>query len=511
MKDLTYLIKTFNRPKCCESIVSQIREQDEVNPIVVIDDGNRNPNLPNTVNHIITEFDIGLAEGRNVGLTHCDTKYTILMDDDFDLSSKLSLLYDGIVKSDADIVAGTVGRPKGKSYWIGTLEKTEKSIKIKQHPKGIDTATGFPIFDIVQNFFIAKTDFLKSVLWNAEYKIGAEHMDFFMRAMEKNPKILLHPKSIAFNKHINNPNYKKYKQRYTAFLSKFFRNNDLETIKVENVQKKNHVVISNDNGAAAWGQEPLDRWPETKFIILTHQRSGSTLLSNAINDMNWAVCGGEILHKRPGHRKLHYKRLFNSKTMHPITVNPHSSLYKPHFLDYYFYDYFWALPAAARPHAAGFKFFINHIEDIDISDHIANDPTIKIIRLKRENPIYSLVSFLAADKTNNWFNDTQLGTVQVSSQQVIEANDALKKQDEFVDKYRDTHEILNLTYKDLCLDYEKSILKVSAFLKLPHEVPEQSLKKQDKRLLQNKIRNYNQLKTSLNGRPEAEFLVDKEF
>src|SRR5512143_3189093 len=81
-EQLTVLIKTFERPKVLRRLLISIRRQYPDLKIVVVDDS-RQPIDIEGVRTIPMPFDSGVSAGRNEGLKHIDTRYTLVLDDDF--------------------------------------------------------------------------------------------------------------------------------------------------------------------------------------------------------------------------------------------------------------------------------------------------------------------------------------------------------------------------------------------------------------------------------------------
>lgn len=110
MDDITIVIKTFERKK---SLICLLRSIQKYYPdvfIIIVDDSKKsyreeilNSFRDLNINYIVTEFDIGLSEGRNILLRNVKTKYFMLCDDDFefdkrtDINKAIQILKNGSV------------------------------------------------------------------------------------------------------------------------------------------------------------------------------------------------------------------------------------------------------------------------------------------------------------------------------------------------------------------------------------------------------------------------------
>ena len=107
---LTAVIKTFERPKALQRLLTSIKRQYPSLHIIVVDDS-RNPIKLDGVETIIMPYDSGVSAGRNEGLKHVTTKYILILDDDFvfdrhaGLETALAIMED---HAEIDIMGGQV-------------------------------------------------------------------------------------------------------------------------------------------------------------------------------------------------------------------------------------------------------------------------------------------------------------------------------------------------------------------------------------------------------------------
>jgi glycosyltransferase involved in cell wall biosynthesis len=181
--ELTALIKTFERPRVVERLVASIRRRYPTLPIVVVDDSRAPRELP-SVETIVLPFDSGVSAGRQAGLDRVTTPYVLLLDDDFvfyggtDLARALGRL---AAQPRIDILGGQlIDLPllRRRKPPLGQIFRTTAEPLV---PIGT-RIDGLPVCDKVANFYIARTDSLRRVGWNAVLR-RLDHADFFTRAL----------------------------------------------------------------------------------------------------------------------------------------------------------------------------------------------------------------------------------------------------------------------------------------------------------------------------------------
>lgn len=264
MEEITIIIKTFIRIKCVERLLNSIKKSFSKCPIIICDDSeNAKVNKENIlkkfsdlrINYIVAEENIGLSKGRNILVQNVKTKYFLLCDDDFVFYKKTNILLAKKILEDRnyDILGGlclhayriNFGsrtekfelfmrklQKKFNSYrkvgYRGDINLKDKEViininKIKYNSKEIyDT-------DICENFFLARTDVVKKVLWCDKLKLN-EHEDFFIRAKKANLKIGVTPVFKVYHYPETDINFKKH--RKVDYYKEVLLNNNLEKLKI---------------------------------------------------------------------------------------------------------------------------------------------------------------------------------------------------------------------------------------------------------------------------------------
>ncbi len=200
MRDLTFLVKTFERPGCLVRCLRSLRRHCPQTPVVVVDDSftpyartvlaEQFPDSPMTAYHLPP--DTGISAGRNYALEHMTTPYFVLLDDDHVLrpDSHVDRMRATLVEGGWDIVGGTYVQvdQNNQPYvlcWEGELVRIDTMLVCRALRMSGDVSP----CDIVNNYFVAKTEAVRSIGgWDPELKI-LEHVDFFLRAGERRLRV----------------------------------------------------------------------------------------------------------------------------------------------------------------------------------------------------------------------------------------------------------------------------------------------------------------------------------
>lgn len=221
--ELTIIIKTFERYRSLKKMLTSIcKENLEEFRIIILDDSKKNYKIKImeefseqlTIKYIISEFDIGVCEGRNRLLKEVETPYFLLCDDDyiFDFRTKLKENLEIIKKMKLDILGGSyynrytinnfyelytaLKHPKLLfnillkkeilSNYTGNFKEKKNKLYLE---KNFDANSNVYLTEIVNNFFIGNTEkIIEMGGWDKDLKI-AEHEEFFYRAKRKKIKV----------------------------------------------------------------------------------------------------------------------------------------------------------------------------------------------------------------------------------------------------------------------------------------------------------------------------------
>lgn len=195
-KGISVGIKTFLRPKALDACLYSLcgYEWDEV---IIADDSPSEAEyeydqvysfyrseLPLRVLRL--PIDTGLAEGRNQIVSACSSEYLLMLDDDQSIDSSIDRMAD-VLKGDESLggVSG-IWLERGFRGCTGcnifvdsgyVVKEIQKQPKEQLTPHG----TRYVCLDFVPNSTLFRVSCLKELLWDPEYKIGREHVDFYLR------------------------------------------------------------------------------------------------------------------------------------------------------------------------------------------------------------------------------------------------------------------------------------------------------------------------------------------
>lgn len=215
MRSVTFVVKTFERPHCLKRLIESIKKYYPEVPILVADDSKEETQYEG-VKYYKLPFDSGLSAGRNFLLKRVHTKYFLLLDDDFIFTeeTKIEKLLD-VARSGFDIVGGQV---RGLDYH-GILELEDGVLRYIRGDRG--QHMGYPLYDLVLNFFIGRTKEIRNIGWDDELKL-AEHSAFFIKAKGK-LKITYVSDVIVEHMPDKQTNYAEYRKRGNIFFQMYMR------------------------------------------------------------------------------------------------------------------------------------------------------------------------------------------------------------------------------------------------------------------------------------------------
>jgi len=180
---VTVLVKTFERPAILRRLIASIRRRYPSLPIIVVDDSREPTRLPH-VETIVLPHDSGVSAGRQAGLDRVRTPFVVVVDDDFVFLPDTAL---------APAVAKLVRNPSIDI--LGGQLVDLPQLRFRRPPLGQIFATdaqplapigssidGMLVCDKVANFYVARTERLRLVGWDAQLR-RIDHADFFTRAL----------------------------------------------------------------------------------------------------------------------------------------------------------------------------------------------------------------------------------------------------------------------------------------------------------------------------------------
>lgn len=231
MKDLTAIIKTFLRDDYFFNCYDSLKGHYPDIKVLVADSGEDTEEKTsfikkNKIKYYKLPYDSGICVGRNFLVKKVKTKYVLIGDDDFqyDNGSKLQEMINFLeANPEYDLIGGRIFENNQVRNYQGNMEivgRTLKYTKLELDNFKIcpTSQIKYKPCDLTFNFFIARTEALKSTLWEEKIKVRYEHSTFFLDFKEKGYKVVFTPDSIVTHKPIiekryNIQEYYKYRAR----------------------------------------------------------------------------------------------------------------------------------------------------------------------------------------------------------------------------------------------------------------------------------------------------------
>lgn len=234
---------------------------------------------------------------------------------------------------------------------------------------------------------------------------------------------------------------------------------------------------------------PLGGRNYKKFFILTRPRTGSNLLLDYLNSNKGILSRSEVFRNLCG--KDHRKMLNKLFRRYPFYIK-----------------------------AVGFKVFYDHPLDsprTSLWDDLAENESIKVIHLDRENILRSFVSQKIAEKTNIWLNKrsgkasdwkANEKNIQLNAEELEREFEKTRRwQHEGEERFK-RHQVLQISYEDLTRNSDDTFIEVCNFLEVPFQKPRTTLKRQNPEKLGELIGNYQEMKDHFKNSEFACFFED---
>lgn len=228
LNDSTLIVTAFNRPDELEACVASIRAFYPKLRIIIGDNGEhfresrKKLERQYKCRYLLLPFDSGVSYARNMALDQVETKYAIIIDDDFIFTEKTKLERMKTVL-DGDPSVGVVGGcPMTSSGKIGTGGSTlridlEHKFLIRgpiEDPnwKEIDSVKYF-YADFVRQFLIIRN--VPELRWDERMKISGEHLYFFLKVKwDERWKVAYVPEvTVLHDRARPTPEYIEYRRR----------------------------------------------------------------------------------------------------------------------------------------------------------------------------------------------------------------------------------------------------------------------------------------------------------
>ena len=201
--DVTVVIKTLIRYGVLGETIESFRRIDPGIRIIVVDDTPPEMlRMVSGVEHVVTEPDIGVCAGRNLGFRRTVTPIVLYTDDDTpclmsgdEFREAVDLVRSGVVEflgwNGYDIIETPGNNPLMRGIHLERLTEVEAT----------------------DNAYIAHRDFLLAHPYDERIKIGGEHFSYFLKLKRCGVRIHTAPFVKFRNLAVRNDAYEKYRNR----------------------------------------------------------------------------------------------------------------------------------------------------------------------------------------------------------------------------------------------------------------------------------------------------------
>ncbi|MFI7453480.1 sulfotransferase [Nonomuraea sp. NPDC049714] len=257
-----------------------------------------------------------------------------------------------------------------------------------------------------------------------------------------------------------------------------------------------------------------------KFVLLGHPRSGSTLVTVALQEHPDIRMFGELFHAEFQNRLIAYQwGISRRPSTYMSSERTQDWVYTDHQRgDRFLEDLVFGDPSEDRPAAIGFKFFYDHARApraISAWDYLRDDPEVRIVHLVRENLLDCLISTMTAEHTRVWEieAETYEKTPEPPPFVIPPADCAAYFEKMTALRRRATTElaapgraVLEIEYeRDVHSDFDGTLRRVQEFLGVPARPLPQRLRKLSRRPAHVLIANYAELSRHFAPTPARAF------
>ncbi len=188
---------------------------------MVADNGSRKARLPKQVKLIDLPFDVGLSQARNALADQLETKYLLILEDDFLFTDETEI--ERLVEvlewdEEVGVVAGALrsrnGRVSAYSLDIEIFRDTFYVRESEHRLRVTSSGTAYRICDVIWNFALFRAEMLKEHRWDDGLKVG-EHAPFFHQVkMAARWRVACCPSVVLYHVPDNRTGeYQRYRQR----------------------------------------------------------------------------------------------------------------------------------------------------------------------------------------------------------------------------------------------------------------------------------------------------------
>lgn len=252
MKNTTAIVINFLREpylyKCLDSIKFKYPDI----PVLVGENGKYTKDKKEkiesykNVKYYRIKYDAGVCKARNELVKKVKTKYVLVGDDDFEYYEKSDLdkMETFLDNNNFDLIGGRITEGGIIKNYQGNIKKYEdhfvyEPLELNNYNKCSKSGLNYKSCDLTFNFFIAKTEAIKDVLWDENIKVAYEHSSFFIDFINKGYKVAFTPDILVIHKPLLKEkikdinNYKVFRFRKTD-KEYFFKRFNISYVKSMN-------------------------------------------------------------------------------------------------------------------------------------------------------------------------------------------------------------------------------------------------------------------------------------
>lgn len=190
--EVSIIIKTFERPQSLERLLKSILSSSASGCRILVADDSWRRNTSELIkyegiDYYKLPYDSGLSYGRNYLVDRVATPYCVLLDDDLEFTrdTRLEILLEIVKHRGFDLAAGEGNLLVRGKPGYANMQVRDQNLTVEPGAAPRAYFNGLPVYDLVNNFFLARTETLKDIRWDDRFKIYGEHNDFFLRYSAK--------------------------------------------------------------------------------------------------------------------------------------------------------------------------------------------------------------------------------------------------------------------------------------------------------------------------------------
>jgi glycosyltransferase involved in cell wall biosynthesis len=242
-RDVTILVKTFERPDALRRLVASIRRSYSRVAVLVVDDSAEplEPTPAGITRYLHEPYNtLGAAGGRNYGLRRVETPYVLFCDDDmvFERRTDLGRLLHVLESTSFDVVSCVwldhdpwTGICRGPRRFEGTLD-IEDRVLVHRLGATRGSVDGLPVFDVVHQFFLASRERLGDDPWDAELNLS-EHYELFLSLKERGLRSTRLPDVVVEHRQELPPGYQEVREDTSRYVEAWLAKRGLRGVRVE--------------------------------------------------------------------------------------------------------------------------------------------------------------------------------------------------------------------------------------------------------------------------------------